>query len=193
MLGKKIFYRRVSASDQNLDRQSIDEPIDRIFEEKISGKNLERPVLQECLAYLRDGDTLFVYSIDRLCRNLQDLLKILELLMAKGVTLVFQKEHLTFTPGKDDPFQSLQLQIIGCVAEFERNMIKSRQLEGIRAAQLKGTRFGRPEKLTPVQKEEIRSRALSEEKDSLAQEYGVSRQTVYAVLKQGPGQEAANG
>lgn len=184
MSGKKIFYRRVSASDQNLDRQIFTEPMDKIFEEKISAKNLERPALQECLAYLRDGDTLFVYSIDRLCRNLQNLLEILELLMGKGVTLVFQKEHLTFTPGKDDPFQSLQVQIIGCVAEFERSIIKSRQKEGIRAAQLKGTRFGRPEKLTPVQKAEIRFRALSEEKEALAKEFGISRQTVYTVLRE---------
>ena len=79
---------------------------------------------------------------------------------------------------------NLMLSLLGAISAFERSLIHERQAEGIKAAMKKGIRFGRPEKLTPVQKDEIRSRVLSEEKDSLAKEYGISRQTVYAVLKQ---------
>lgn len=177
-----IGYRRVSTDDQTTARQLEGVELDRVFEDKLSGKDTKRPALQEALAYLRDGDTLHVHSIDRLARNLQDLLGLLTDLTGRGVAVRFHKEALTFT-GEADPFQALQLQIIGAVAEFERALIKERQREGIAAAKRKGKHLGRPAKLTPEQVEELRSRVeQGEEKKALATEYGVSRQTVYALL-----------
>ena len=78
------------------------------------------------MEYLRDGDTLHVHSIDRFARNLQDLLTLISDLTSRAVTVQFHKEGLIFT-GEDSPFQRLQLQIIGSVAEFERAMIRERQ------------------------------------------------------------------
>ena len=85
---------------------------------------------------------LHVHSIDRLARNLQDLLRLLGQLTGKGVTVQFLKERLAFS-GQDDPFQRLQLQIIGAVAEFERALIKERQREGIAKAKSQGKHLGR--------------------------------------------------
>lgn len=89
------------------------------------------------MEYLRDGDTLHVHSIDRFARNLQDLLTLISDLTSRAVTVQFHKEGLIFT-GEDSPFQRLQLQIIGSVAEFERAMIRERQREGIALAKKEG-------------------------------------------------------
>ncbi len=182
MSGQQIGYVRVSTVDQNTDRQLEGVQLNRVFTEKASAKDAKRPQLLECMAYLREGDTLHVHSIDRLARNLQDLLWVLDELTGRGVAVRFHKEHLTFT-GEDNPFQKLQLQIIGAVAEFERAIIKERQREGIRAAQKAGKQMGRAKALTPSQVEEIKARiAKGEAKKALAHEYGISRQTLYASL-----------
>lgn len=199
MSGKNVIYKRVSTLEQHTDRQTFDEvQVDKTFEDKASGKSTDRPALKELLSFLREGDSLYVYSIDRLARNLQDLLNLLELLMAKGVTLTFQKERLTFKPGKDDPFQSLQLSIIGAVAAFERTIIQSRQQEGVAAAMKRGVRFGRPDKLSASEKSALREKVRQGfSKESVAQDFGISRQTVYAILREGRApvnhQEAVNG
>lgn len=200
MSGKIVIYKRVSTLEQHTDRQTFEGiQADKTFEDKASGKSTDRPALKELLSYLREGDNLYVYSIDRLARNLQDLLNLLEQLMAKGVTLTFQKERLTFKPGKDDPFQSLQLSIIGAVAAFERSIILSRQQEGMAAAVKRGVRFGRPSKLSTSQKQELREKVEQGfSKEFIAQALGISRQTVYAILREGKDaaaglQEASNG
>ena len=87
MPGKDIGYVRVSTHDQNTARQLDGVHLDKVFEEHVSGKNSDRPALQTCLDYVRDGDTLHVHSIDRLARNLQDLLTIVTTLKEKGVTV----------------------------------------------------------------------------------------------------------
>jgi DNA invertase Pin-like site-specific DNA recombinase len=177
-----IGYIRVSSLDQNTDRQLDGVALDETFTEKASAATTKRPKLEECLRYVRKGDTLHVHSIDRLARNLEDLLSLLKTLTGKGVAVQFHKERLTFT-GEDNPFQTLQLQIIGAVAQFERAIIKERQREGIAKAQAKGKHCGRTAKLTPEQVEEIRARIeAGEEKKALAQEYGVSRQTLYRAI-----------
>ncbi|RRD66994.1 MULTISPECIES: recombinase family protein, partial [unclassified Desulfovibrio] len=109
----------------------------------------------ECREFLRAGDTLHVHSIDRLARNLQDLLTLIEELNRKSVTVRFHTENLTFT-GKDDPFQKLQLQIIGAVAQFERAMLRERQREGIALAKAQGKYTGRKPSLSAAQVEEMR-------------------------------------
>ncbi|MUM78292.1 helix-turn-helix domain-containing protein [Pseudodesulfovibrio sp. F-1] len=177
-----IGYIRVSSVDQKTDRQLDGVKLDEVFKEKASAGTMKRPVLEECMRFVRKGDILHVHSIDRLARNLGDLLSILKTLTGKGVALEFHKERLTFT-GEDNPFQTLQLQIIGSVAQFERAIIRERQREGIAKAQAKGKHCGRKPTLTPEQVQEIRDKiAAGAEKKALATEYGVSRQTLYRIL-----------
>ena len=137
MSGKSIGYIRASSIYQNTKRQLYGVELDRIYEDKCSGKNTDRPALKECLSYLRDGDILHCHSIDRLCRNLSDLLNLVQGLLARGVSVFFHKENMRFEAGKTDQFQELQLSIIGAVASFERQMILERQREGIALARLK--------------------------------------------------------
>ncbi len=182
--GHNIAYIRVSSYDQNLERQLEDVGIDfnKVFEEKASAKDAKRPVLKQCMEHLREGDTLYVHSIDRLARNLKDLQNVVDELTGKGVEVRFHRECLTFT-GADNPMQKLMFQMIGAVAEFERALIKERQREGIINAQKKGIKFGASKKLSNAQVQEIKQRAdQGEAKASLAKEYGVSRQTLYTSL-----------
>lgn len=178
-----IAYIRVSSVDQNTDRQLDGISFDETFTEKASAATTKRPELEHCLRYVRKGDTLHVHSIDRLARNLGDLLSLLKDLTSRNVAVKFHKENLTFT-GEDNPFQMLQLQIIGAVAQFEREIIKERQREGIAKAQAKGKHCGRKAKLSKEQVREIKKRIENgEEKRGLAKEYGISRQTLYRVIK----------
>ena len=96
----KIGYTRVPTSDQNKDRQEFGD-ISRLFEDKASGGNAERPALQEMLAYIREGDEVVVFSIDRLARTLRDLEDIIKDVNSKGASLTFLTERLTFS-GTDD-------------------------------------------------------------------------------------------
>ena len=155
MTGKNVGYIRVSTAEQNTARQLEGVALDKTFEDKCSGKDANRPALQACLEFLREGDTLHVHSIDRLARNLQDLLSVIENLNKHSISIVFHKEGLTFTGG-EDPFQRLQLQIIGAVAQFERSMIKERQREGIAIAKAAGKYTGRKPSMTAAQIEEAR-------------------------------------
>lgn len=178
-----IAYIRVSSVDQNTDRQLDGLTFDETFTEKASAATTKRPELENCLRYVRKGDTLHVHSIDRLARNLKDLERLVEKLTNKGVTVHFHKEHLIFT-SEENPTQKLMFQIIGAVAQFERSIIKERQREGIAKAQAKGKHCGRKSKLTLEQVDDIKARIdKGEEKKSLAQEYGISRQTLYRVIK----------
>lgn len=198
MPGKTVGYVRVSTTDQNTARQLDGVVLDKVFEEKASAKSTDRPVLQECLRYLRDNDVLYVHSIDRLARNLADLERIVSDLNARGVEVRFMKENLNFK-GDEDPMSVLLLQLLGSFSQFERSIIRERANEGIKSALKRGVRFGRPEKLTEAQKEEICARAVwGTSKRGLAQEYGISTQLVYVVLKEGKMsgdvlQEAVNG
>ncbi|MFC0170230.1 recombinase family protein [Pseudoduganella danionis] len=178
-----VGYVRVSSVDQNLARQLEGMKLDRVFEDKVSGKDTKRPALQEMLLYVREGDTLHVHSIDRLARNLVDLRKLVETLNSKGVIVTFHKEALTFSPDQSNPMSVLMLNMMGAFAEFERSMIRERQREGIAAAKAQGKTTGRPNALTTVQAAIIRERAFAgESKTKLASEYSVTRSTVYAVL-----------
>ena len=105
-MSKQIGYVRVSSVDQNTGRQLEGIALDKVFTDKASGKSRQRPQLEACLEYLRDGDTLHVHSIDRFARNLQDLLTLISDLTNRAVTVQFHKEGLIFT-GEDSPFQRL--------------------------------------------------------------------------------------
>ncbi len=180
--GQRIGYRRVSTLDQSTARQLEGETLDRVFEDKLSGKDTNRPQLQAMLAHVREGDTVVVHSLDRLGRNLADLQKLIDDLTSRGVAVQFIKEHLTFT-GEDTPMARLMLGIMGSVAEFERSMIRERQREGIAIAKVAGIYKGRKPALSAEKIAELRQRAAAgESKTTLAQDYGVTRQTVYNAL-----------
>jgi len=182
MSGQHVAYVRVSTVDQNTARQLEGVQIDVTFTDKASGSSTARPQLTACLKHLRNGDTLHVHSIDRLARNLRDLLALIEDLLSRGVVIRFHKEALTFSGGGGD-MQRLQLHILGAVAEFERSIIRSRQREGIEAAKKRGVYKGRKPKLTDEQAQEARARAASgEAKAAIAKALGISRQTLYTIL-----------
>jgi DNA invertase Pin-like site-specific DNA recombinase len=184
MNGQRIGYIRVSSVGQNDDRQLDGVDLDEVFKEKLSAKTVKRPELQAALKYVRKGDQLHVHSIDRLARNLSDLLSIVTDLTERGVSVHFYKEGLTFN-GDDNPMSKLMLQMMGAVAEFERSLIRERQAEGIAAAIKKGKKFGQPPKLLPIQIQEVREMVNERfSKTVIANKFGVSRQTIYNVLAQ---------
>lgn len=178
--GKTVGYVRVSTADQNTDRQLDGLHLDKIFTDKASGKDTHRPQLQQCLGYLRDGDTLVVHSMDRLARSLVDLRRTVDDLVAREVTVRFVKEGLTFSNDSTDPCAVLMLSVMGAVAEFERSLILERQREGIAIAKAKGKYKGRVPSLTADQATEVADRLdAGESAVALAREYGISRATVY--------------
>lgn len=180
--GKRIGYVRVSSVDQNTVRQLDGVPLDKVFTDKASGKDTNRPQLKAALDYLRDGDVLVVHSMDRLARNITDLLHTVESLNGRGVVVEFVKEALTFT-GDDSAMSKLMLTIMGGVAEFERAMIRERQMEGIAKAKQAGKYRGRQSTMTTAHIKAIRDRAATgEKKAALAREFGVTRQTIYNVI-----------
>src|ERR1700739_4006299 len=136
-MGQRIGYQRVSTVDQNTDRQLDGVGLDKVFTDKASGKDTDRPELSRALDYVRDGDTLVVHSMDRLARNLEDLRRVVRELTGSGVKVEFVKESLTFS-GDDSPMNTLLLSMLGAVAEFERSMILERQREGIAIAKAGG-------------------------------------------------------
>ena len=141
------FYARVSALDQNLDRQLIAAnergiPTGNLFTEKLSGKDAKRPELQRLMAAVQSGDTVIVESISRFARNTRDLLDLVEKLNALGVEFVSLKENIDTTT----PTGKFMLTVFGAVAELERGYTLQRQAEGIKAAKARGVQFGRPAK-----------------------------------------------
>lgn len=178
-MGERVGYRRVSTVEQGTDRQLVGIPVDRTFDDKVSGKSIDRPGLAEALRYLRDGDTFVIHSMDRLARNLEDLRRTVRELTSRGVRVEFVKEGMTFT-GDDSPMNTLLLSMLGAVAEFERALILERQREGIALAKQRGIYKGRKTKLNSEQAEALRKRlSAGESATVLAAEYGISRQSVY--------------
>lgn len=149
-----VGYVRVSSIDQNTDRQLDGLKLDKIFIDKMSGKTKDRPELNRLLEYVRQGDTVVVHSLDRLARNLEDLISIINTLNKKGVIFQSLKENLKIGATKN-PMDTLILHIFGAVAEFNRALIRETQREGIAKAKLKGKYKGRKSVLTPEVKSKI--------------------------------------
>ena len=178
-MGQRIGYQRVRVETRNMARQLDGVELDKVFTDKASGKDINRPELERAVDYTREGDTLVVHSMDRLARNLEDLRRIVRELTGQGVKVEFVKESLTFT-GDDSAMNTLLLSMLGAVAEFERSMILERQREGIAIAKAAGKYKGRKASLSETQAGELRERlAKGESVTALASEYGVSRQTIY--------------
>ena len=138
----KVMYQRVSTTDQNLARQhqwAVRNNVEREFADKCSGKNANRPELEKMLAFVREGDVVIVESIDRLARNVKDLLEIVDQLKKKGVQFISIKENID----TETPTGKFCLTLFGSLAELEKDTIKERQREGIELAKQRGVYKGR--------------------------------------------------
>ena len=188
-LGADIGYIRVSSADQNTSRQLSDIHLDKVFEDHLSGNCRNRPGLDACLGYLREGDTLHVHSIDRLARNLLHLQQLVDSLTDRGVSIVFHKENMRFAPkeqGAADPMSRLMMQMLGAFAEFERALIRERQREGINAAKSSGKHLGRPKRIPEEILERVRQDVeLGIPLARIAKKIGVPRSTLYSRLGNG--------
>ena len=179
-------YARVSTTDQNLDRQIQEVECDRLYCDKQSGKNVNREQLQAMLSNLREGDKISCLSMDRLSRSLTDLINLVKEITSKGATISFEKEHLIFTPDKNDPFQNLMLSMLGAINQFYRENLLEIQREGIRCAKQRGAYSKeRKKKLSKEQINEIKIKMADRNTNAtaLAQEYKISRCLLYQVLK----------
>jgi DNA invertase Pin-like site-specific DNA recombinase len=183
MSGKKIGYIRVSHFDQNHERQLEGIDLDKKFVDKVSGKSMNRPELNALMDYVRDGDRVIVHSLDRLARNLYDLRKIVLSLTKQQVSVQFIKENLIFT-GEYSALSNLLLSVMGAFAEFERSLIRERQMEGIDLAKKRGAYKGRKASLSAEQVEEIKIRIQQGGKKShIAKDFNISRETLYQYVR----------
>jgi DNA invertase Pin-like site-specific DNA recombinase len=181
--GTLVGYARVSTTGQLLDRQQLalaEAGCLRIFADKLSGKNADRPELAACLDYLRHGDTLMVPSLDRLCRSLADLIAIVTTLRRQGVGFKSLHEALdTTTPGG-----RLVFHVFAALAEFIRELIVEGTREGLDAARTRGARLGRPPAMTAEQIRHARDLLARPDNtvSSIAWLLGVSGATIYKYV-----------
>lgn len=175
-----IGYARVSTEEQETARQEQqlnNNSVNKLFIEKASGKNTTRPILNEMLDYIREGDVVIVNDFSRLARNTSDLLKITETITSKGATFKSLKENVDTTT----PTGKLMLTVIGAIAEFEREVLLQRQREGIEIAKQKGKFRKEPLALPEDLKEKLIEFQYC--KSTLAKFYKVSRPTIYNWIK----------
>jgi DNA invertase Pin-like site-specific DNA recombinase len=181
----KVGYARVSTRDQDTSLQTsalLESGCEKVFDETASGAQRDRPRLAEALTYLRAGDTLVVWKLDRLARSLRQLIETVELLHQRGIGFVSVTEAIdTTTPGGKMIFH-----VVGALAEFERDLIKERTNAGLASAKARGVQLGRPRAMTDSQIVVARSLkaagALTSRK--IADHPGVSRATLYRALSE---------
>lgn len=185
MNGQTIAYIRVSTVEQNTDRQekAISEhyKIDKAFIEKVSGKDTKRPELQAMLEYVRQGDRVVISELSRLARNLKDLLNIMNTLEEKDVKLISLKENIDTST----PTGRLMVNMIGAINEFERDIIKERQAEGIAIAKEKGRYKGRKKQID-IEFVELYLKYTDRKitKKDFAEYYEVSRPTLDRLIEE---------
>lgn len=184
----KVIYRRVSTKDQKLDRQFPDLPFEdtdvyKVFHDKKSGKNFEREGWKAMLDYIREGDEVFIYSLDRMGRDMLGILKAVDFLIKeKRVTLHLEKENLVLKAGEDvGPMAKMLLQMLGMFAELERNLMLERQREGIEAAQARGVHCGRPAKGKADPEEVLAALAEGKSVRKVAEELGITPSMVQRI------------
>lgn len=186
-----IGYARVSSESQNLNRQ-IDalnkQGVDKIFQEKISGKNTDRPALQEMLKFIREDDTVIVLSLDRLSRNYNDIKDIITEIRKAGAT--FQSLDLmpnsTGNTLMDTFMQDMMINMLSFVAQNEREKILERQRQGIQSAKKRGVYKGRPKRYTSGNRALQKAVEMYNNRDEnhmtaeeIARLNGVSRSAIY--------------
>lgn len=185
MTGQRIAYIRVSAVDQNLESQKklLQKcEISKWFEEKISGKNADRPQLQAMLEYVREGDIVYVKDLSRLARNTKDLLDIVEYLTNKGVALKSIKESIDTSSN----FGKLMITFLAAIYEFERANLLERQRDGIAVAKLKGKYKGRKKVDKPTNFSEVYQKWLNRQIKSITaiRELNISEYAFYKFVRE---------
>lgn len=191
--GQMIGYVRVSSTDQNTARQLDGLTLDKVFTDKQSGKDKDRPQLQAMIEYARSGDTVFVHSLDRLARNFDDLLAIIKELNAKGVTFKSQAENITIGGNGTNPMDTLILHIFGAIAQFNRSLILEAQREGIAKAKARGVYTGRKPSIDKEKAKQIDELLAQKNKDldsykslsyqDIANKIGVSLSTLNRYMR----------
>lgn len=181
---QKVGYARVSTLDQNLSLQ-LDAlrqaGCARIFEDKASGIKASRPGLEEALNYLRPGDTLVVWKLDRLGRSLKNLIELIGTLNSKGIGFKSLQENIdTMTSGG-----KLIFHIFSSLAEFERDIIRERTKAGLAAARARGRKGGRPKALNQEKVKMIKKLHADKSNSitSICKMFRISRPTLYTYLK----------
>lgn len=180
----KVGYVRVSTVTQHEDRQLVTMEkygVEKLFQEKVSGKDKNRPQLQQLLDFVREGDMVIIHDFSRLARSTKDLLEIVEYLNNKKVALISAKENLDTSTATG----KLMLTMIGAINEFERTNLLERQREGIAVAKKKGKYKGRKEvKIDNF--EQYYNKYLNREitKTQLAKELNISRPTLDKLIKE---------
>lgn len=184
----RVGYIRVSTVEQHEDRQVKDltenAKVSKVFMDKLSGKDTNRPQLNAMIDYVREGDTVVVSEYSRLARSTKDLLNIIDTLENKGVTVISMKEKLdTSTP--DGEFM---LTVLAGVATLERKLMLQRQREGIAIAKANGKYKGRQSKQKPDDWESLKAMYMSRQitVSDIAKHCDVSRPIVYKWLKETP-------
>ncbi len=180
--GLSVGYIRVSTTDQNPDRQLEGIELDKKFIDFASGKDFHRKEFDNMISYIREGDRVIVHSIDRIARNLANLLQVITLLNEKNISIHFIKENLIFEPNTSDFRSTLLLSILGALSQFEVSLLRERQMEGINLARAQGRYPGRPKTLSDEQEEEIK--ALLNDRYAvsfIAKKFNVSRPIIYDI------------
>lgn len=185
-MGERIGYARVSTDDQNLDLQMdalLQAKVNQsqIYADRVSGKNIDRPELNNCLKALRDGDTLVIWRLDRLGRSVADLVALTSDLEQRGIGL----ESLTEKIDTSSASGKLVFHVFASMAEFERNVIRERTIAGLSAARARGRSGGRKPMLNQKQIKEMKKMASDRTIpiNRIAAMYGISRTTLYKYLK----------
>jgi DNA invertase Pin-like site-specific DNA recombinase len=181
----KIGYIRVSSLSQDTSRQLDGVDLDITFEEKVSGATAkDRPELQNMLKAVRTGDIVLVHSMDRLARSLLDLLGIVDEVTNKGASIKFVSENLCFSGDQPSPTDQLMLTILGAIGQFERQLIRLRQQEGILKAKERGVYKGKQSKFSESERLDINTRRQNGVSVAdIAKSYKTSKATVYRILK----------
>ena len=194
-----VFYARVSSKGQNLDRQlarAKEVNADKVFTDKLSGKTTDRPGLKALMKYVREDDTVEVVSLDRLSRNYKDIQRLVQELKNKGVSLIVDDLPQTHTGNNlvDQFMLDMMINLMGFVAQNEREKIRERQRQGIEQAKKRGAYKGRPTKFS-ADSNDREGRLVFESikkdyqagnyqsKAGLARKYGLSRQQLYRIIK----------
>ncbi|WP_406085066.1 recombinase family protein [Streptomyces virginiae] len=185
--GHLIGYARVSTDEQEAQLQHdalTDAGCSRMFTDTASGKNTNRPELTAALEYLRPGDTLCVWKLDRFARSLIDLVTLVDSLSARGIGFkVMTGAMASIDPNTPDG--RLMLQVVGAMAEFERSLIKDRTRAGLDAARAQGRVGGRPAVMDSDKLAAAKARkAKGESVTAIAKALGVSRATLYRALSE---------
>lgn len=179
---ERIGYIRVSSAGQNTERQLDGLEFDRTFTDKCSGSTKDRPELNRLLDHVREGDAVYVHSIDRMARDLKNLLELIDYFKSKGVDIHFVKEGLSYTPTQSNPMQDMMLQVMGAVSQFERALIRERQREGIEKAKAKGVYKGRKKSVDREKVAELLNQGVK--KAEIARRLGIGRVSVYRIINE---------